>query len=293
MNSRTLFLLLLSALYFWGAHWFYINKIPGICCGPAVEDATSGIATTGDNATIDAPTTEITTNPIEYYWEESEPTINEGFEDYRVAMLEGMTDDNTLQLTADYHQDEVAPDGFPTMGHARAAALRQLLKQYISEDRVIINGRLVDEVDGVRDNPFGAISYNWVKEVKADETTIIEVEDRTLIFHPYNSSERLENEKINTYLDKLAERLNDTNEKVMVTGHTDWNGDHASNRKLGLYRSQGIRDLLVERGIDRKRIKVRTQGESYPIATNSTKVGRQKNRRTEVLILPSDNPKEF
>ena len=154
-----------------------------------------------------------------------------------------------------------------------------------------IRDRLIDEVDGVRENAFEAISYNWVEAVKKDETTIIEVGDQTLIFHPYNSSDRLENDKINTYLDKLAIRLNETNDGISVTGHTDWNGDHNSNRKLGLYRAQGIRDLLVQRGVDRKRIKVKTKGESFPIATNATKAGRQKNRRTEILILPSENSK--
>jgi len=296
MNLRTLFLLLISALYLWGAHWFYINKINGICCGAGVSDnTTAGINSPNnkDNSSLISPPTAIGSNPLDFFWGEAEPEVNDGFEDYRIAMLEGMTDDNTLQLTADYHADEEAPEGFPTMGHARAAALRQLLKEHISEDRVIINGRLVDELDGVRENAFEAISYNWVEAVKKDETTIIEVEDQTLIFHPYNSSDRLENEKINAYLDKLAERLNETNEQVSVTGHTDWNGDHASNRRLGLYRSQGIRDLLVQRGVDRKRIKVKTQGESFPIATNTTEVGRQKNRRTEILILPSENPKEF
>ena len=296
MNLRTLILLLISALYFYGAHWFYINKIDGICCGAGLENSTTAGATATDaenNAGIISPPTKIGSNPLEYFWADSEPEVNEGFDDYRSAILEGMTDDNTLQLTADYHEGEEAPEGFPTMGHARAAALRQLLKQHISEDRVIINGRLVDEVDGVRDNAFEAISYTWVDGVKKNETTIIEIEDQTLIFHPYNSSDRLENEKINVYLDKLAERMNDTNERIAVTGHTDWNGDHASNRKLGLYRAQGIRDLLVQRGVDRKRIKVKTKGESFPLATNSTEAGRQKNRRTEILILPSENPKEF
>ena len=295
MNLRTLFLLLISALYIWGGHWLYINKIDDICCGSATtEDVSSGVAgaTSDKNAPIISTPTEIGNKPLEYFWDDSEPEINDGFEDYRIAMLEGMTENNTLQLSADYHKDEIAPEGFPTMGHARAAALRQLLKDHISEDRVIINGRLVDEVDGVRDAPFEAITYNWVKEVKKNETTIIEIEDRTMIFHPYNSSDRLENNKINLYLDKLAERLNATNEILSVSGHTDWNGDHASNRKLGLYRAQGIRDLLVQRGVDRKRIKVITKGESFPIATNTTEVGRQKNRRTEILILPSKNPKE-
>ena len=296
MNLRTLILLLISALYFLGAHWFYTTKIDGICSGAAaVGDTTTGVTATDaeDNSSLISPPTEIGTNPLEYFWAEAEPKVNEGFDDYRSALLEGMTADNTLQLTADYHADEEAPEGFPSMGHARAAALRQLLKQDISEDRVIINGRLIDEVDGVRENAFEAISYNWMAEVKNDETTIIEVDDQTLIFHPYNSSDRLENDKINAYLDKLAERMGETNEQISVTGHTDWNGDHSSNRKLGLYRAQGIRDLLVQRGVDRKRIKVKTQGESFPIATNTTEAGRQKNRRTEILILPSENPKEF
>jgi len=184
MNLRTLFLLLISALYLFGAHWFYINKIDGICSGAgAADNTTSGVAATDDenNASIISPPTEIATNPLDYFWAEAEPEVNDGFEDYRSALLEGMTADNTLQLTADYHAEEEAPEGFPTMGHARAAALRQLLKQHISEDRVIINGRLIDEVDGVRENAFEAISYNWVDAVKNDETTIIEVEDQTLM----------------------------------------------------------------------------------------------------------------
>jgi len=198
MNLRTLFLLLISALYIWGGHWLYINKIPNICCGnTSIESASSGVAADSpdkNTPVISAPTP-IGNKPLEYFWGESEPEVNKGFEDYRTGILEGMTENNTLQLTADYHKDEAAPEGFPTMGHARAAALRQLLKDDISEDRVIINGRLVDEADGVRDVPFEAITYNWVKEVKKDETTIIEIEDRTMIFHPYNSLKSLQKVK--------------------------------------------------------------------------------------------------
>ena len=135
MNLRTIFLLLISALYLWGAHWFYINKITNICSsGAAVEDINSGVAATdaGNDAELISPPTEIIANPLDYFWAEADPTVNDGFEDYRGAMLEGMTDDNTLQLTADYHAAEETPEGFPTMGHARAAALRQLIKQYLS-----------------------------------------------------------------------------------------------------------------------------------------------------------------
>ena len=35
--------------------------------------------------------------------------------------------------------------------------------------------------------------------------------------------------------------------------------------------------------------KVKSQGETQPIATNKTAIGRQKNRRVEIIVIPSED----
>ncbi len=75
------------------------------------------------------------------------------------------------------------------------------------------------------------------------------------------------------------------NVKVEIRGHTDNVGAAAANYVLSQDRAQAVKDYLVNRGIDTKRIKVKGMGESEPIASNRTAVGRAKNRRIEFVRI--------
>jgi len=72
---------------------------------------------------------------------------------------------------------------------------------------------------------------------------------------------------------------------VSVEGHTDSVGSAAYNKKLSLKRAKAVRDYLVKKGINSKRLKVVGWGEEKPIASNRTRAGRMANRRVEVIIL--------
>ncbi len=73
--------------------------------------------------------------------------------------------------------------------------------------------------------------------------------------------------------------------RVEIAGHTDNTGDKGNNRKLSQRRAERVKQYLVNNGIDESRIEAKGYGESRPVADNTTKEGRQKNRRTEVHIL--------
>ena len=73
--------------------------------------------------------------------------------------------------------------------------------------------------------------------------------------------------------------------RAIVIGYTDSTGDESYNQRLSLQRAQEIRDLLVQEGISEYRIGIDGLGEKYPIASNDTKAGRQKNRRIELKFL--------
>lgn len=71
---------------------------------------------------------------------------------------------------------------------------------------------------------------------------------------------------------------------VSVEGHTDNTGSEEHNLKLSEQRAENVLQFLVEQGIDAKRLSSKGYGMSKPVADNSTKEGRQKNRRVDLVI---------
>ncbi|HUL44964.1 MAG TPA: OmpA family protein [Bacteroidota bacterium] len=70
---------------------------------------------------------------------------------------------------------------------------------------------------------------------------------------------------------------------VEIQGHTDNVGKHAANVKLSQKRADAVKAYLVDKGIAATRITTKGFGPDKPIAPNTTKDGRQKNRRIEFL----------
>ena len=71
--------------------------------------------------------------------------------------------------------------------------------------------------------------------------------------------------------------------KFSVEGHTDSDGDAASNMKLSEARAKAVMDKLMAMGIAADRLKYKGLGESNPIDTNATPEGRANNRRVEFV----------
>lgn len=90
-------------------------------------------------------------------------------------------------------------------------------------------------------------------------------------------------------IDRLARVLvNYPQTRVRVEGHTDSTGSLQYNQMLSERRAMAVRDALVQRGVDPRRIEVVGYGPSQPIATNATEAGRQMNRRVTVVIIPQE-----
>jgi len=71
--------------------------------------------------------------------------------------------------------------------------------------------------------------------------------------------------------------------KFSVEGHTDSDGDDASNQKLSEARAQSVKVKLIEMGIASDRLKSAGWGESKPVADNNTPEGKANNRRVEFV----------
>ena len=87
-------------------------------------------------------------------------------------------------------------------------------------------------------------------------------------------------------LDQLALALRANAEAVVeLRGHTDSVGASEVNRDLSQRRAMAVRDALIQRGIEPRRVNAVGYGEDFPIAGNDTAEGRARNRRVELHRL--------
>nr|MBK9651752.1 OmpA family protein [Bacteroidota bacterium] len=76
------------------------------------------------------------------------------------------------------------------------------------------------------------------------------------------------------------------NTKLNIVGHTDNQGDDATNNMLSKSRAQAVVNYLKQRGIPQTRFQiVDGKGETDPVATNDTEAGRAQNRRVVITLL--------
>ena len=68
-----------------------------------------------------------------------------------------------------------------------------------------------------------------------------------------------------------------------VEGHTDSDGDDATNQKLSEDRAKAVMDKLIEMGIDKSRLTYKGFGESKPMVENTSAEGKAQNRRVEFV----------
>ena len=85
----------------------------------------------------------------------------------------------------------------------------------------------------------------------------------------------------------LARTLNSYPQShVIVKGHTDSVGGERLNQRLSEDRADRVRSFLIAESVQPARLTAIGFGESMPVATNDTQVGRAQNRRVEVEIRP-------
>ena len=72
---------------------------------------------------------------------------------------------------------------------------------------------------------------------------------------------------------------------VLVEGHTDAVGTDSYNTALSQRRADAVKSYLVSKGVASSRVEARGLGESKPVASNDTAMGRAENRRVEIKVL--------
>lgn len=138
----------------------------------------------------------------------------------------------------------------------------------------------VVQIEGLKDLPnantetrIGEVVENEKKAFKLDKVYFNVGEDKIL-------DESFEQ------LNALANYLRENRTlNIQIEGHTDNQGDSKQNKKLSLDRAYNVREYLIKKGIEGKRIKFVGYGDSKPVAENDSEEARKQNRRVEYKIL--------
>jgi outer membrane protein OmpA-like peptidoglycan-associated protein len=107
-----------------------------------------------------------------------------------------------------------------------------------------------------------------------------------LLYFPFNSAAPKLSKSASAYFTNIANWLKEsTDNSVILTGHTDSIGAKVTNHKLGLQRASIIKKMLIKLGAPKAQVKANSKGETKPLKSNKTQIGRKKNRRVELTPL--------
>ncbi|WP_252178607.1 OmpA family protein [Endozoicomonas sp. 4G] len=106
----------------------------------------------------------------------------------------------------------------------------------------------------------------------------------TMIYYPPARS-RISPERL-SHLDDLATYIlvDKSIANVTIDAHTDSWGDRLENLQLSKIRAIRVFNYLRSKGIAEQRIIMRYHGDRYPVASNQTLAGRNKNRRVKITL---------
>lgn len=271
MNFKALLVGLASILYIFGSNWFYAKTHPEICCPKETVTAPAEVKKERE--------------PLMFNWSSNKTLISDTkFPAFQQSILAGNQEGKILEITGNYFEGEIAPEGYDNMGRARAEAIWKERFSDIPVTRIQFNDEKIPLRDGVKTEEFTAASFKWI-DAPEETRKVIETANTATIYFDFNGTKGKLDQEVMDYLTKVAERLKNGTEKVNITGHTDDVGGEERNNLLGDRRAKTVRDVLTNLGVDPARIFTSSKGELEPAESNLTDQGRALNRRAFLEII--------
>ncbi len=269
MKTRALIIIIVFLAWSVGSIRWYLCKIKGLCFAEEKEIVAANI-----------PEKKEAKGNLTFSNSVATPEINE-FSIRTFDSLKSLTID-TLVITGFYlsgEKEEIALN--------RANNVKNLLLENGFDNHIKLSSSFNNTP---ANGKFSAIKFLSITNKKglSNATGDFKVErkqDKLIIYFPVASADPHTNKQLSKELKTFAESIADGKEQISITGHTDNSGTHEINLKYGKLRADAIKNLLVEYGVPSKKLLSYSKGESEPIAENSTKAGKKKNRRVEIRVL--------
>ncbi|MFM8243570.1 MAG: OmpA family protein [Crocinitomicaceae bacterium] len=137
-------------------------------------------------------------------------------------------------------------------------------------------------------------SHVWVDRLKKDvrngvsSPSVRKEELKSFVFQPvyFDYDKFAIRKEFTTYLLEIVKMLNSHSDlRLRITGHTDGDGSNAYNLSLSKNRAKSLIEFFNTCGIEKSRIVIDFKGESNPVDSNDSEVGKQRNRRVDFEFI--------
>ena len=215
----------------------------------------------------------------------------------RVAALE----DQLAQQKSDYAALQGSLDKSLTNANSNNVNISKLVDQINESNQYI---RHLVEVKSKSDSLNMVLTNNLTRSLSKEEMKEVDVQVLKGVVYIsladnmlYKSGSYEINDRAAETLGKIAKIITDYSDyEVLIEGNTDnvpVNTSAASMKNIrnnwdlsALRASSVVQALQNQYGVDPKRLTAGGRGEYNPVTTNDTEVGKQRNRRTQIIITP-------
>lgn len=138
----------------------------------------------------------------------------------------------------------------------------------------------------------------YIEENNLESSIVLMLDERGLLVRfmdnvLFDSGKADLTPKASEIIDKVAEIIRQNDKNVRIEGHTDNVPINTfrfpSNWELSTTRAVNVVKYLIEEcGIESKRMSASGYSDQHPIDDNTTQIGRQKNRRVDMVILRAE-----
>lgn len=182
-------------------------------------------------------------------------------------------------------QKESDTDENSTSGHGRDDELRNDSEIESDTSSESITGAPLDSIMQEMSANLQELLDEKIISITRTESWLTIDFNSSLLF-PHGSATVLN--RFKPILDELASILNGVNNYIHIRGYTDntYVGDelYKSSWELSAARSISVLNYFVSQKMDPRRLAVEAYGEFSPFASNTTKKGREKNRKVVIAI---------
>ena len=210
----------------------------------------------------------------------------------RVSSLE----ERLAQQKRDYAALQNSLDKSLTNANQNNISIEKLVDQINESNQYI---RHLVEVKSKSDSLNMVLTNNLTRSLSKEELKEVDVQVLKGVVYIsladnmlYKSGSYEINDRAQTTLSKIAKIIMDYKDyDVLIEGNTDnvpiTRENIRNNWDLSCLRASSVVQYLQNHyGVDPKRLTAGGRGEYNPIASNGTEVGKQRNRRTQIIITP-------
>ena len=283
-----IFIILLFVLAWYFFSWTYIDLKQNNCCqDPGSPVAQSHNDAADDLASIDTieeddtsfdPASDIEDiHPVTFRWSDATPIFGPDFTAWRDSLVQLAENGGRITLTGLQFNNERQSG----LALRRANAIKEVLEDVISPDQLTVQGERRNTRVPSQEDPFSALLMTASAAASGGPAE----SEISNVYFDWGSTQGTVSNAMDRLLADIAKQAIDSGAIVELTGHTDDTSSSGFNERLGARRANAVRAVLIQKGVPESQIRVRSKGETEPIASNTTGEGRKRNRRVEVKLI--------